>query len=52
MIVTAHLGDTHLDGEQRSADRTRAVMDYLNAMPYDLDAVVATGDVADHGLPC
>ncbi|GHF51095.1 3',5'-cyclic adenosine monophosphate phosphodiesterase CpdA [Streptomyces mashuensis] len=51
MIVTAHLSDLHLDGQQRSTDRTRAVVDYLNALPYDLDAVVVTGDIADHGLP-
>ncbi|MER5933577.1 metallophosphoesterase [Streptomyces sp. NPDC002054] len=51
MIVIAHLSDTHIDGRQRSIDRTRAVMDHLDALPYDLDAVVVTGDIADHGLP-
>ncbi|WP_058041065.1 metallophosphoesterase [Streptomyces roseifaciens] len=51
MIVTAHLSDIHIDGRQRSIDRTRAVMDYLNALPYDLDAVVVTGDIAEHGSP-
>ncbi|MFF6777134.1 metallophosphoesterase [Streptomyces sp. NPDC012637] len=51
MIVTAHLSDVHIDGEQRSADRTKAVMDYLDDLPYDLDAVLVTGDIADHGLP-
>ncbi|MEV7416318.1 metallophosphoesterase [Streptomyces sp. NPDC089919] len=51
MIVTAHLSDTHLDSEPRSIERTRAVMAYLDGLPYDLDAVVVTGDIADHGLP-
>lgn len=51
MIVIAHLSDLHLDGGQRSTERTRAVMDYLENLPYDLDAVLVTGDVADHGLP-
>ncbi len=32
-------------------ERTEAVMKYLDDLPYDLDAVVVTGDVADHALP-
>ncbi|GHG54704.1 metallophosphoesterase [Streptomyces griseocarneus] len=51
MIVTAHLSDLHIDGRQRSIDRTRAVMEYLDALPDALDAVVVTGDIADNGLP-
>ncbi|MET9293300.1 metallophosphoesterase [Streptomyces sp. NPDC003077] len=51
MAVIAHLSDIHIDAEPRSLDRARAVMDYLNALPADLDAVVVTGDIADHGLP-
>ncbi|MGW2402356.1 metallophosphoesterase [Kitasatospora sp. NPDC001664] len=51
MTVIAHLSDTHLDGSPRAADRTRAVMAYLDALPYDLDAVLVSGDVADHGSP-
>ncbi|SEH03274.1 3',5'-cyclic AMP phosphodiesterase CpdA [Nonomuraea solani] len=50
MTVIAHLSDVHID-DRRSADRTRAVMDYLDGLPYDLDAVLVTGDIADHGLP-
>ncbi|MFD9476214.1 metallophosphoesterase [Streptomyces nojiriensis] len=48
MIVIAHLSDVHLDGDRRAADRTRAVMEYLDALPYDLDAVLVSGDIADH----
>ena len=44
MIVIAHLSDIHIDGGQRSADRTRTVMHYLEDLPYDLDAVLVTGD--------
>lgn len=51
MIVVAQLSDTHLDGSQRSTDRTKAVLDHLNDLPYDLDAVLVTGDIADHGQP-
>ncbi|MEU9830877.1 metallophosphoesterase [Streptosporangium sp. NPDC048047] len=50
MIVIAHLSDIHIDDGQRSADRARAVMDHLEGLPWDLDAVVVTGDIADHGL--
>ncbi|MFD8981698.1 metallophosphoesterase [Streptomyces sp. NPDC059564] len=49
MAVIAHLSDTHIDDE-RSIVRTRTVMDYLEALPCDLDAIVVTGDIADHGL--
>ncbi|MFD3538653.1 metallophosphoesterase [Streptomyces sp. NPDC058662] len=51
MIVVAHLSDVHLDGGARAADRTRSVMAYLDSLPYDLDAVLVSGDIADHGTP-
>lgn len=50
MLVLAHLSDIHVDSSPRSAARAQAVMDYLEALPYDLDAVLVTGDLADHGL--
>ncbi len=53
--VIAHVSDTHIDTSPedagRSEARTRAVMDYLNGLPYDLDAILVTGDIADHGTP-
>ncbi|MGA4848446.1 metallophosphoesterase [Streptomyces sp. G5(2025)] len=53
--VIAHVSDTHIDvgadDGGRSVARTRTVMEYLNALPYDLDAVIVTGDIADHGTP-
>ncbi|WP_141586048.1 metallophosphoesterase [Actinomadura sp. WMMA1423] len=49
MIVFAQLSDTHLDGGDHRAERTARVMDHLNGVP--LDAVLVTGDVADHGEP-
>lgn len=51
MIVIAHVSDIHVDGEPRSVDRTRAVLRYLEELPYDLAAVLVTGDIADHGSP-
>jgi Icc-related predicted phosphoesterase len=50
MLVFAHVSDIHIDSDPRSLDRTRAVMDYLNDLPYELDAIIVSGDIADHGL--
>jgi len=49
MIVFAHLSDTHLDGGARSAERTRAAIAHLDALPHDLDAILVTGDITDNG---
>ncbi|MBG0826927.1 phosphodiesterase [Planomonospora sp. ID67723] len=48
MLTLAHMSDIHIDGT-RSIERTRAVMRHLTAMPGPLDAVIVTGDIADHG---
>ncbi|AKH83333.1 metallophosphoesterase [Streptomyces sp. CNQ-509] len=50
MAVIAHFSDVHIDDE-RSVLRTRAVVEYLEELPYDLDLVLVTGDIADHGAP-
>ncbi|MGP4096714.1 metallophosphoesterase [Nonomuraea sp. KM90] len=50
MIVIAHLSDIHIGATPQSAGRADAVMRYLDAMPGDVDAVLVTGDIADHGL--
>ncbi|MEV4201939.1 phosphodiesterase [Micromonospora globbae] len=49
MLVIAHLSDTHIDSHPRSAERTARVMDHLNGLPRPVDAILVTGDVADHG---
>lgn len=49
MLVFAQLSDTHLDGGGRAAERAARVMAYLDGLP--LDAVLVTGDIADHGEP-
>lgn len=50
MALIAHVSDLHVDNERRSVERARAVFDYLEALPADLDLVLLTGDIADHGL--
>lgn len=49
MLVIAHLSDTHIDSHPRSAERTARVMDHLHALPRPVDAILVTGDIADHG---
>ncbi len=49
MIVTAQLSDTHCDLSDRNEERAARVMSYLNDLPGSLDAVLVTGDLADHG---
>lgn len=49
MLVFGHISDTHLDGGPRALGRTRRVMAYLRGL--SLDAILVTGDIADHGAP-
>jgi 3',5'-cyclic AMP phosphodiesterase CpdA len=51
MIVFAQFSDTHLNGGERRARRAAAAVAYLNGLDVTLDAVLVTGDIADHGLP-
>ncbi|WP_314176962.1 metallophosphoesterase [Streptomyces winkii] len=56
MFVFAHISDIHIgqdrqDGGLRALERTERVLRYLDGLPGELDAVVLTGDVADHGAP-
>ena len=48
MPVIAHLSDPHLDTSQSRLDRLVAVLEECAALPV-LDAIVVTGDLADHG---
>ncbi len=49
MFVTAHLSDNHLDGGERADERTARVMRYLGNLAAPVDAILVTGDIADHG---
>lgn len=48
MFVIAHLSDIHIDGTDRSVERTTRVMDYLRGFADRLDVILITGDLADH----
>ncbi|WP_406049467.1 metallophosphoesterase [Kribbella sp. NBC_00889] len=45
----AQISDLHLDGSDRATRRAVRVMDYLRALPRQVDALLVTGDIADHG---
>jgi 3',5'-cyclic-AMP phosphodiesterase len=51
VIVFAQLSDLHLNDGVARARRAEAVLRHLNSLPVPLDAVLVTGDIADHGLP-
>lgn len=47
--LLAHISDLHLDGSDRATRRATRVMDHLRALPRPVDALLVTGDIADHG---
>ncbi|WP_406103371.1 metallophosphoesterase [Streptomyces sp. NBC_01003] len=49
MLVLAQISDLHLDGTPRATARARRVIDHLRALAGPLDALLVTGDIADHG---
>jgi Icc protein len=49
MVVLAQVSDLHIDGGVERTARAERVMGYLEALPRPVDAVLVTGDVADHG---
>ncbi|WP_030866204.1 metallophosphoesterase [Streptomyces sp. NRRL F-2747] len=46
--VIAHVSDLHLDLSERATQRALTVMNHLRDMPGPIDAVLVTGDIADH----
>jgi 3',5'-cyclic AMP phosphodiesterase CpdA len=49
MLVLAQISDPHLDGSTRATERARRVTDRLRSLPRPVDALLVTGDIADHG---
>jgi 3',5'-cyclic-AMP phosphodiesterase len=49
MVVLAQVSDFHFDGGDERTARAERVMAYLRVLPRPVDAVLVTGDVADHG---
>ncbi|MFE0450526.1 phosphodiesterase [Streptomyces sp. NPDC058914] len=49
MLVLAHISDLHLDGTARATERAERVRDRLWNLPGRVDALLVTGDIADHG---
>ncbi|MYX04181.1 MULTISPECIES: metallophosphoesterase [unclassified Streptomyces] len=47
-MLLAQISDMHLDGSDRARDRTSRVMDHLRSLPRPVDALLVTGDIADH----
>ncbi|WP_328719241.1 phosphodiesterase [Streptomyces sp. NBC_00247] len=48
-LLLAQISDLHLDGSERATLRATRVMDHLRALPRPVDALLVTGDIADHG---
>ena len=48
-MLIAHLSDVHVDGTARAAERTARVFAHLDGLRHAPDAVLITGDLADHG---
>ncbi|QGV79201.1 phosphodiesterase [Streptomyces ficellus] len=50
-MLLAHISDLHLDGTEHATERAARVVAYLNGLSRQPDAVLVTGDIADHGAP-
>ncbi|SEG93208.1 Calcineurin-like phosphoesterase [Nonomuraea solani] len=46
-LLLAQISDLHLDGTERATSRAERIMEYLRPLP--IDALLVTGDIADHG---
>jgi Icc protein len=49
-MLLVQVSDLHLDGSPARQERAERVMAYVNGLS-DLDAVLVSGDIADHGEP-
>ncbi len=49
-MLVAQVSDLHLDGGPQAAGRAARVFGYLATMTGPIDALLVSGDIADHGL--
>ncbi|ADD45663.1 metallophosphoesterase [Stackebrandtia nassauensis] len=48
MVLLAQISDLHLDGSERATQRAVRTMEYLRGLATPVDALLVTGDIADH----
>ena len=48
-MIFAQISDLHIDDTEHSVSRATRVLQHLNGLPGRLDAILVTGDIADHG---
>ncbi|WP_111552775.1 metallophosphoesterase [Kitasatospora sp. SolWspMP-SS2h] len=48
-MLLAQISDLHLDGTARATERATRVLRHLFDLPRPVDALLVTGDIADHG---
>jgi 3',5'-cyclic-AMP phosphodiesterase len=49
MLLIAHVSDIHIGRRPEAVERIERVMRYLHGLRRPVDAVLVTGDLADHG---
>lgn len=47
-LLLAHISDLHLDGTDRATGRAARTVEYLRGLSQAPDALLVTGDIADH----
>ncbi|MEE2036906.1 metallophosphoesterase [Nocardiopsis sp. CT-R113] len=48
-VLLAHISDLHLDGSERATERATRTVEYLRGLSQAPDALLVSGDTADHG---
>lgn len=51
MITVAQVSDVHIGTSERNEARAQRLFAHLAGLPRPVDALVVTGDIADHGAP-
>src|SRR5947209_19896798 len=51
VITVAQISDIHVGTSERNEARAQRLFAHLAGLPRPIDAVLVTGDIADHGAP-